>query len=83
MGTDWIGLTCECFLDDELVRMDVYNLSHSGFFADTTAPLELGQELSARLVGGAASRPVHVRAVVESHVRRGERGAVASHIANP
>ena len=75
MPTDWIALTCECFLDEELVRMDVHELSHRGFFGATTAAPELGQELSVRLVGGAASRPVLARVVVESHVAPGARGA--------
>ncbi len=54
--------------------MDVHDLSHNGFFAETTALFELGQELAVRLVGGAASQPVSTRVVVESQLASGAGG---------
>jgi len=74
MSTCSSDLMCECFVDGELVRMDVHDLSHNGFFAETTALFELGQELAVRLVGGAASQPVSTRVVVESQLASGAGG---------
>ncbi len=65
ISADWFGLACEFHVAGELVRGYVRNLSHTGFFVETTAPLEAGHELEVRLVGGATHRPVYIRGVVE------------------
>ena len=57
MSADWFGLACEFYLDGELVRGDVRDLSHSGFFVETPALIEPGQEFELRLVGGATRQP--------------------------
>jgi hypothetical protein len=54
--------------------MKVQELSHRGFVAVTTAELEPGCELPARLVDGATNSPIHIEVVVESRVVPGERG---------
>ena len=66
MSTYYSDLSGEFFLDGELVRMDIHDLSQNGFSGDTTAELEPGNELTVRLVGGAADRPVSIEVRVDS-----------------
>jgi hypothetical protein len=73
--SQWLGLECECYLDGEIVRGDVRDLSSSGFFVEMAAPLEPGREVELRLVGGEAPYPIRLSGVVESCQAPGTSGA--------
>jgi hypothetical protein len=64
--SQWLGLECECYLDGEILRGDVRDLSSSGFFVEMATPLEPGREVELRLVGGEAPYPIRLSGVVES-----------------
>jgi hypothetical protein len=75
ISSQWLDLTCECYLDGEIVRGEVRDLSSSGFFVEMAVSLEPGQECELRLVGGEAHHPIRLRGVVESCQAPGTPGA--------
>ena len=79
MSSHWFGLTCECYLDGELIQGPVRDLSPSGFFLETMAPFEPGHEFDLCLTGGETRLPIRIHGVVEFRQDPGPLGLESQH----